>query len=109
AGGRLDLSNLSIPEAPEFKEALAGPFGIFGAGRIALVSAARQIHAAAEFFEQLLAGFAVAHPAALPAVGEDAIDLVERHDLTMDIGHEFKVVRAVGASHPAIRVGPMLA
>src|SRR5580704_8218682 len=37
---------------------------------------------------------AVAHARAAPAVREDAIHLVEGHDLLDDAGHELEVVRA---------------
>ena len=55
--------------------------------------------------EILPAVFAVAHAAARPAVGKDAVGLVHAHDLFMHGGHEFEVVGAESAGFPIARIG----
>jgi hypothetical protein len=50
---------------------------------------------------------AVAHAGACPAVAEDPVYLVQRHDLPGYLGHELEVVRAQSARHPQFRHGPM--
>ena len=58
--------------------------------------------------EVLLAVHAVAVAALRrPAVGEDAVDLVPRDDLAVDLVHELEVVGAERAGHPQIGVRPV--
>ena len=49
----------------------------------------------------------MADPVAVPAVGEDAVDVVEIHDLAVHLGHEVEVVGAEGAGDPQLGVGPV--
>ena len=58
--------------------------------------------------EVLLAVHAVAVAALRrPAVGEDAVDLVSRDDLAVDLVHELEVVGTERAGHPQLGVGPV--
>ena len=50
---------------------------------------------------------AIAHAGAGPAVDEDPVDAVPRHDLPVHRGHELEVVRPQGAGHPHLRRGPV--
>lgn len=52
---------------------------------------------------------AVTHAGAVPAIDEDAIDAVARHDFALHFGHEFEVVRTEAAGHPHFGRGPMAA
>ena len=68
----------------------AGSWGLRVRGRSSPVAVAKILPAV----------FAIAHAAARPAVGEDAVGLVFVHDLFVDRGHEFEVVRAERAGFP---------
>src|SRR5258708_26312581 len=58
-------------------------------------------------FEIGAAVLAVAHAGAGPAIAEDAVDLVERHDLAGHCGHELEIVRSERARDPAAGRGPV--
>jgi hypothetical protein len=96
----------SIPQAPEFEQALLPPLVVGAARGVARIAAARQIETGSGA-EVCPAVLAVAHAGAGPAVTEDAVHLVEGDDLLGDLGHELEIVRTEGASHPEIRVGPV--
>src|SRR6185369_5146325 len=65
-----------------------------------------KIHAA-EVAEILLAMLAVAHAGAAPSIGENAIDLIHRHDLADHARHELEVIGAERAGYPGGRHRPM--
>lgn len=50
---------------------------------------------------------AVTHPGAVPAIDEDGVHLVARHDFALHLGHELEVVGTEPAGHPHLRRGPM--
>src|SRR5262249_42421650 len=100
------LPDLAVPEAPELEQALFAPEDIGAARRVLRVVRARQIEAG-RGLEARLAVVAVAGPVPRPAVAEDAVDLVARHDLARDFGHELEVVGAERAGHPPVRSGPV--
>lgn len=90
-------------DTPEFNEAMLAPHGVLAAGFVERVLGTGEIEAG-EFPEVGLAMDAVAHAGAVPAIAEDAIELVEGHDLAYDGGHELEVVGAEGAGNQ--RAGP---
>ena len=57
--------------------------------------------------EVVRAGVAVADAVALPAVGEDRVDVVVAGDLLEHLRHELEVVVGVGAGHPDFGEGPV--
>ena len=50
---------------------------------------------------------AVAHAGAVPAVDEDAVHPVARHDLALHLGHQLEVVRTEAAGDPHLGRGPV--
>src|SRR5207248_256186 len=55
----------------------------------------------------LPAMLAVTHARAIPAIDEDAIDAIARHDLALYLGHELEIVRPKPARDPHLRRRPM--
>src|SRR5262249_13638748 len=87
AGVGMDPADLRIPEPPQLEEAALLPEAGGPPRRILRVVRARQL-VAARGPEVRPAVLAVAHPRAGPAVDEDAVDAVARHDLAVHRGHE---------------------
>ena len=96
-----------VPLLPELGEPRLAPLEELAPYWIARVAGARQGRAGRRL-EVLLAVNAVAVAALRrPAVGEDAVNLVLRHDLAMDAVHEVEVVRPERAGHPEIGIRPV--
>ena len=104
----IDLAHLAVPQLPEIKQPLLAPENVGAPRRVLRIVRAWQIEAA-RVFEILPAVLAVAHARAVPAIDEDAIDPVARHDLVLHFGHELEVVRAKPAGDPHLRRSPVAA
>ena len=102
----VDLADLRVPEPPELEEALLLPEDVRPPRRVLRVVRPGQL-VAGRGPEVRPAVLAVAHPGAGPAVDEDAVDAVARHDLPVDRGHELEVVRPQGAGDPHLGRGPV--
>ena len=106
AGVGIDLADLGVPEPPQVEEPLLTPEDVGAPRRVLRVAGAGKLvpDCGAEVLPAMLA---VAHPGAVPAVDEDGVHPVARHDLPLHLGHELEVVGAEPARHPHLRRGPM--
>ena len=102
----VDGADFLVPQTPKIEEALLPPEDVLTARRILRVKGAGQVKPRG-IAETLPAMFAVAHAAARPAVGEDAVRLVEAHDLFMHCSHELEVVRTESTGFPIAGIGGM--
>src|SRR5262249_11831997 len=50
---------------------------------------------------------AITHARAIPAIDKNPVDVIARHDLALDLGHEVEVVGTQAARDPHLRRGPM--
>src|SRR5262249_17858729 len=79
AGVGMDLADLPIPETPQLETPRLPPEDVGPPGRVLRVGRARQL-VSEGFTEVRLTVRTVTHPRAVPAVDEDAVDLVAGHD-----------------------------
>src|SRR5207253_3203528 len=108
AGVGIDLADRAIPEPPQFKKPLLMPKDVSAPRRILRVARTGKLMSRylAEVVPTVLA---VTHPGAVPAVDENPVDHVPRHDFLMHVRHEFEVVGAKCAGNPHFGGGPMAA
>src|SRR5215475_14430812 len=50
---------------------------------------------------------AITHAGTGPAVAEDAVNVIQPHDLPRHLSHELEVVRPEATCHPHFRIGPV--
>ena len=105
---RVDFADFGIPAPPQVEQALLAPEDMVPPRRVLRVRGARQVHRVGGA-EVGLAVLAVAHARSRPAVGENAVDLVARHDLARHLGHELEGVGTEAAGDPHLRAGPVTA
>ena len=106
AGVGIDLAHLGIPEPPQIKQPLLPPENVSAPRRVLRIvgrAADRDPVASRKFFAAMLA---VAHARAVPAVDENPVHPVARHDLLLHLGHEFEVVRARARTSPTSPATP---
>ena len=106
ASAGVDGSDLFVPQAPQIEEPLLPPDDVLLSCPILWVVGARQVQAGGRA-KILTAVLAVAHAAARPTIGEDAVRHVPAHDLFMHSGHELEVVGTEGACFPVAGIGRM--
>ena len=97
-----------VPGLPQVEEPVLVPEDVGAARRVLRAGAARQIEAG-RGLEVLLAMLAPALAVTVPAVDEDAVHAVGRHDLALHLGHKLEVVRPEPAGDPHLGRGPVAA
>src|SRR5439155_547387 len=90
AGVGIDLANLAVPELPQVEQALLSPENVSAAGGVLRIAGARQAVTRGGL-KILRAVFAVTHAGAVPAIDENAVHSVTRHDFLLHFGHELEV------------------
>src|SRR6266516_3314075 len=106
AGVGIDLANLAVPELPQVEQPLLSPEQVSAAGGVLRIAGARQVVTRGGL-KILQAVFAVTHAGAVPAIDENAVHSVARHDFLLHFGHELEVVRTQAAGDPQLWRGPM--
>src|SRR5260370_21700075 len=76
AGVRIDLANLAVPQAPEFKQPLLAPEHVVTPSRILGIAGTRTV-VAGERSEILAAVLAVTHALSFPAIAQDAVPFLK--------------------------------
>jgi len=108
AGIGIDRTHGGVPMLPQIEEALLPPENVGATRGVLGIVRARKIETGSglEIFDAM---FAKTLAGAVPAIDENAVHVVARHDFFFHVGHEFEVVRAEAARHPHFRRSPMAA
>ena len=104
----IDRAHRGVPEPPQLEEPLLPPEDVSPPTRVLRIVSPRQIEPGCGL-EICPAMLAVALAGSVPAVDEDSVDAIARHDLFVHFGHEFEVVRPQPAGHPHLGRCPVAA
>src|SRR5262249_12737778 len=97
---------LTVPQAPQIKKALLTPENVCAARRILRVGGSGKI-VACHHVKIFPAVLAITHTGTVPAIDEDTVHLVTRHDFPLHLCHKLEVVGTQRTGHPHLRRRPV--